>query len=225
MISKHYQLLNIINLSNTTEFNSEDQMDIDHNDELINKIKLYSVFYSNSNNIQTDVAIQLAIALNQLGTNSSLWTFATLFGKCEATILIFLDQLIFPMAVGAIDGTHIPLNEASSKINKDIYISCKHSYGIHLQGIVDYKEHFISYNIGWPVSVHDAKVFKNSCIYKQHNFFIEDEDYLLGNSAYPLLPWVMIPFKDPQGLLLNNKNIIIQFIAKQELLLNKLLVD
>ncbi|RIB05012.1 hypothetical protein C2G38_2220819 [Gigaspora rosea] len=37
MTSKHDQLLNIINLSNTTESNSENQMDIDHDDELIIK--------------------------------------------------------------------------------------------------------------------------------------------------------------------------------------------
>ncbi|CAG8532660.1 13038_t:CDS:2 [Dentiscutata heterogama] len=103
------------------------------------------------------------------------------------------------MVIGAIDGSHIPLIEAPSKINKDIYISHKHRYSIHLQAIIDHKEYFTCYKIGWPASVHDAKVFKHSYIYINNNLFIKNEDYLLGDSAYPLLPWIMTPFKDPQG--------------------------
>ncbi|RIB08676.1 hypothetical protein C2G38_2211011 [Gigaspora rosea] len=43
----------------------------------------------------------------------------------------------FPMVIGAIDGSHIPLYEAPSKDNKDVYMSCKQKYGIHLQGVVE----------------------------------------------------------------------------------------
>ncbi|CAG8608261.1 13254_t:CDS:2, partial [Cetraspora pellucida] len=179
---------------------------------LVDKIKFHPVFYSNSNNNQTDIAIQLAVVLYRLGSNASLWTIAVLFEKCEQTILNFLDRLIiairslkdeyivgFPIVIGAIDGSHIPLMEASSKINKDIYMSHKHRYGIHLQAIIDHKGYFTCYEIGWPASVHDAKVFKHSYIYKNNNLFIETEDYLLGDPAYPLLSWIITPFKDPQG--------------------------
>ncbi|CAG8812667.1 13834_t:CDS:1, partial [Dentiscutata erythropus] len=109
------------------------------------------------------------------------------------------EKFEFPIVIEAIDGSHIPLMEAPSKINKDIYMSRKHRYGIHLQAIVDHKGHFTCYEIGWPASVHDAKVFKHSYIYKNNNLFIENEDYLLADSAYPLLPWIITPFKDPLG--------------------------
>ncbi|CAG8788652.1 20275_t:CDS:2 [Gigaspora margarita] len=105
----------------------------------------------------------------------------------------------FPIVIGAIDESHIPLYEAPSKDNKDVYMSCKQKYGIYLQDVVDHQGFFISYEIGWPASVHDAKVFSNSDIFKNYKNYFKEEDYLIANSAYPLLPWVMPPFKDPQG--------------------------
>ncbi|CAG8847380.1 5762_t:CDS:2, partial [Racocetra persica] len=45
----------------------------------------------------------------------------------------------FPMVIGAIDGSHILLYEAPSKDNKDVYMSRKQKYGIHLQGVVDHQ--------------------------------------------------------------------------------------
>ncbi|CAG8716565.1 77_t:CDS:2 [Gigaspora margarita] len=179
-------------------------------------IQYYLVFYSDSNNLQTSVELQLAISLNRLSTNSSLWTISTLFGICEATVLNFLNKVIiafrslrseyivwpsdnyrqevntgfeqiqgFPMVIGVIDGSHIPLYEAPSKDNKDVYMLCKQKYGIYLQGVVDHQGLFISYEIGWSASVHDAKVFSNSNIFKNYKNYFKEEDYLIADSAYP----------------------------------------
>ncbi|CAG8514486.1 194_t:CDS:1 [Cetraspora pellucida] len=111
----------------------------------------------------------------------------------------FQQMQEFSLVIGAIDGSHIPFLQAPDRINKDVYFSRKHHYGIHLQGVVDHKGLFINYDIGWPASVHDAKVFQNSNIYKQSTTFFEGEEYLLGDSAYPLLPFIITPFKVPNG--------------------------
>ncbi|CAG8825249.1 37462_t:CDS:2, partial [Gigaspora margarita] len=110
--------------------------------------------------MQTDVQIQLAVTLFCLGTLLTIWAISAQFGITEDFI-------------GAIDGSHIPFFEATSRINKNIYFSKKHQYGIHLQGI--------------SASVHNAKVFQHSNIYKQLANFFKKEEYLLGDSAYPLL--------------------------------------
>ncbi|CAG8532683.1 13039_t:CDS:1 [Dentiscutata heterogama] len=39
---------------------------------LVDKIKFHPVFYSNSNNNQTNITIQLAVVLYRLGSNASL---------------------------------------------------------------------------------------------------------------------------------------------------------
>ncbi|CAG8547755.1 14107_t:CDS:1, partial [Cetraspora pellucida] len=70
---------------NETEFRKTLRMDKKTFWILVEKIQYHSVFYSNSNNFQTNVELQLAVALNRLGTKSSLWTISTLFGICEAT--------------------------------------------------------------------------------------------------------------------------------------------
>ncbi|CAG8617207.1 5550_t:CDS:2, partial [Dentiscutata heterogama] len=97
---------------------------------------------------------------------STIWAIFAQFGIAEGTpqgdykkevFEEFQKMQGFPLIIGAIDSLYIPFFEASSRINKDVYFSRKHQYGIYLQRIVDYKVLFINYDIGWPASVHDAK--------------------------------------------------------------------
>lgn len=56
---------------------------------------------------------------------------------------------------------------------------------------------FIDVYCGWPGSVHDARVWRNSPIYqKLKNNLLPEEFHLLGDSAYPLETFIMVPFKD-----------------------------
>ena len=98
--------------------------------------------------------------------------------------------------IGAIDGTYIPMKNAPSK-DSEVYFTRKKRYAIHCQGIVNDRGIFTSFDVGWPGSVHDARVYRNSSFYKNHSNLIQDDDYLLGDSAYPISPFLIPPFKDP----------------------------
>ena len=112
----------------------------------------------------------------------------------------------FPNCVGAVDGTHIPVTPPSNC--RTDYYNRKGSYSIILQGLVDFKYLFTDIYVGWPGKVHDARVFRNSSIYTkgcQGTLFpprprnINGTDVplvILGDPAYPLLPWLMKPFPD-----------------------------
>ena len=111
----------------------------------------------------------------------------------------------FPMVVGAVDGTHIPIMQPYR--NSQDYYSYKMKYTINVQGVCDYNGKFIDVHIRWPGGTHTAKVFPYSSINK--HLQEQKQPYLcrpllpgrdkvglllLGDPAYPLLPHVMKEF-------------------------------
>ncbi|CAM5112850.1 unnamed protein product [Natator depressus] len=112
----------------------------------------------------------------------------------------------FPNCGGAIDGTHIPIlapeHQASEYINRKGYFS------IVLQALVDHKGRFTNINVGWPGKVHDASIFRNSGLFQklQEGTLFPDQKIIvgdvempmviLGDPAYPLMPWLMKPYRD-----------------------------
>lgn len=53
---------------------------------------------------------------------------------------------------------------------------------------------------GWPGSVHDARVFRNCSIMENNEERLPAGYYLIGDSAYPLLRFLMTPFRDVGNL-------------------------
>ena len=114
------------------------------------------------------------------------------------------DRLGFPQAVGAIDGSHIPIVRPNENATDFYNRKCFHS--ILLQGVVDHGGIFIDIYVGWPGRVHDARVFNNSSIFQKGlngELFpnlpkqfgsVQVPLLLLGDPAYPLLPRLMKPF-------------------------------
>jgi len=66
----------------------------------------------------------------------------------------------FPMCAGAIDGTHIAI--ATPPHNHVAYVNRKSYHSIVMQAVVDGHYMFRDIVVGWPGSVHDARVFSNS---------------------------------------------------------------
>uniref|UniRef100_A0A672HMP7 Protein ANTAGONIST OF LIKE HETEROCHROMATIN PROTEIN 1-like n=2 Tax=Salarias fasciatus TaxID=181472 RepID=A0A672HMP7_SALFA len=122
----------------------------------------------------------------------------------------FHDRWGFPQCAGAVDGTHIPILAPSH--NPADYYNRKGFYSIILQGVVDHNMKFWDVNIGWPGRVHDARVLSNSSLYERGQNgtllpslqeTIQDVDVplvILGDAAYPLLPWLMKPYQEGRGI-------------------------
>jgi hypothetical protein len=66
-----------------------------------------------------------------------------------------------------------------------------------LQVVCDSKLLITDVHTGWPGSVHDARVFRSSPIYQLlTDTNIPPEYHLLGDSAYPLQTFVLVPYRD-----------------------------
>ena len=141
--------------------------------------------------------LTLTIALWCLATCSEYRTIGHLFGVARCTVCVIVqntckaivDNLLsiyisFPrgedlchvvegfknkwgmiQCAGSIHGCHIPVRPPAS--NHTDYYNRKGWYSVLLQGVVDQKYLFTDTCIGWPGSVHNARVLANSCIYKK----------------------------------------------------------
>jgi hypothetical protein len=100
----------------------------------------------------------------------------------------------YPGIIGAIDGTHVKI---SGQVDNS-YIDRNHNYSLHIQLICDAKRVFTDVFCGFPGSVHDQRVFRNSPVYQflvSENSNLSQEQHLIGDSAYKLEKFIMTPFR------------------------------
>lgn len=114
----------------------------------------------------------------------------------------FEDELGFPQVLGAVDGTHVPIEQPNE--NSRSFFSYKMKYTLNAQAVCYFYGKFIDVEIRWPGGTHDAKIFANSGINrvlkegtvpKRPRFLLPGRDavplLLLADPAYPLLPHCM----------------------------------
>ncbi|XP_018398955.1 PREDICTED: putative nuclease HARBI1 [Cyphomyrmex costatus] len=102
-----------------------------------------------------------------------------------------------PGIIGAIDGTHVPIKAPPH--NPVDYYNRNNYHSVILQAICNDKREFIDIFVGVAGRVHDARVFRQSPIFallSGNNPPIDENQHLLGDNAYPLLPFLMKPYRD-----------------------------
>ena len=125
--------------------------------------------------------------------------------ELEDLVSNFYSAHGFPQCIGAVDGTHVGIKKPSQ--NASDYVNRKGNYTLNIQAAADYNYCFFDVNIQWPGSVHDARIFSNSKLNKMFRdgevpqcskIIVEGEPpvpiCLLGDPAYPLLPYIMKEF-------------------------------
>jgi len=101
----------------------------------------------------------------------------------------------FPRIIGAIDGIHIHIKRP--KEDEHVYVNRKLFHSLNIMAVCDAKYRIINFNARYPGSSHDSFVYNNS--YIRTRFLNGDfgDGLLLGDSGYPLEPFLMTPFAHP----------------------------
>lgn len=102
-----------------------------------------------------------------------------------------------PGIIGAIDGTHIAIKAPPH--NSVDYYNRNNYHSVILQAACNDKREFIDVFAGIAGRVHDARVFRQSPLFillTGNNPPIDESQHLLGDNAYPLLPFLMKPYRD-----------------------------
>ncbi|CAI6373613.1 unnamed protein product [Macrosiphum euphorbiae] len=102
-----------------------------------------------------------------------------------------------PNTIGCIDGCHIRMHSAKAK--RSDYTNRKMFQSIVLLAVCNAHLEFIYIFSGWPGSSHDARVFKNSLLgetlINNYQEMISKNLHILGDSAFPLLENLLVPYK------------------------------
>ena len=131
--------------------------------------------------------------------------------QCIRSVDTFKDLSPLPNLFGAIDGTHI---EIMAPENSTVdFFDRKQRYSLGCQGICDGKLKFLSMSAGFPGSVHDSRILRNTWIFQtanegnimqtpvfQLNALNSIKPFLVGDAAYPLTDWLIKPFQHSNNM-------------------------
>ena len=97
----------------------------------------------------------------------------------------FEEEGGFPGIIGVVDGTHIRIRAPEKE--PEAYINRKKFHSINVQLVCDDNMVFTHVLAGWPGSVHDSRVMRNSELWRTAAHKFPGDTHLLGDGGYPLL--------------------------------------
>lgn len=139
-------------------------------------------------------------AINETLRQEILWPTGQRLRETQAK---FSDLCGLPGVVGAIDGTHISISKPQVGATDYFYFKSG-GYTINCQAVVDSDKRFLDLYLGMPGSTNDSRVLRRSSLFSlaMHGNLFDAQyavhgytPYLIGDSGFPLLPWLMIPHK------------------------------
>lgn len=128
--------------------------------------------------------------------------------EIESTKAGFYIKYKVPGIIGLVDCTHLPLAALKKEIEIP-YVNRKGFHSLNAQIIGNVKNLILNINARYPGSIHDSIIWRNSKVLshleQRYNVGIYDE-YLFGDSGYPLEPWLLVPISDPVDAVDRNFN-------------------
>ena len=123
--------------------------------------------------------------------------------KMVETEAAFHDLCGLPRVLGAIDGMHVSISKPRFG-SADYFYFKSRGYSLNCQAVVDSNKRFLDLFLEMPGSTNDSWMLHRSCLYNKgmHGTLWDSgvsfegfAPYLLGDSGYPLLPWLLVPHR------------------------------
>ena len=119
----------------------------------------------------------------------------------------FEETWQFPCAFGAVDGCHLPIKCPTGGLEsaKEFH-NFKNFYSVVLMAVVDSKKRFMWASSGFPGNSHDSIILQSTTFFQKMSngnylppYCAKDKEVnlcpcLLGDSAFPFLPWLLKPY-------------------------------
>ncbi|OMP05093.1 Harbinger transposase-derived nuclease [Corchorus olitorius] len=112
-----------------------------------------------------------------------------------------------PNCCGAVDATHIIMTLPAIQTSDD-WCDPESNYSMFLQGIVDHEMRFLDIVTGWPGGMTVSRLLKCSGFFRlceagerlngrtrTLSEGLEVREFIVGGTAYPLLPWLITPYE------------------------------
>ncbi|VDI37724.1 Hypothetical predicted protein [Mytilus galloprovincialis] len=109
----------------------------------------------------------------------------------------FREKRGFPGIVGCIDGTHIHIKPPTE--HPQSYVNRKSFHSVILQAVCLQDMKISNCFAGFPGSVHDSRVLRQSDLWDEANMAC-GQNHILGDGAYPIKTWLMTPYRNTGNL-------------------------
>lgn len=137
--------------------------------------------------------VRVINALNELAPKYIKWPSGSDLVAAKGK---FASKSAFKNLVGVVDGTYVPIKAPKNQTRS--YTNRKGFTSMTLQCVCDSDMSYIDCYTGWPSSVPDIRVFKNSDIFlkcqENEREYFPNGEYILGDKAYPCLSWCIPPY-------------------------------
>ncbi|XP_065318833.1 uncharacterized protein LOC135926831 [Gordionus sp. m RMFG-2023] len=172
-------------------------------------IKLESIdttIVIHKNSISMKHRLYITLMLLWVGLQPKHLCFPTVQQMLEISAGYFRKSS-FPHIIGAIDGKHVKIKQP--KKSGSTFYNYKKFNSIVIQGVADDKARFMLIEVGFPGSISDRSIFTKSLFYEgmirkiikipNPNFLLSTDilsPYIfVGDDAYPLLDFIIKPYK------------------------------
>lgn len=110
-----------------------------------------------------------------------------------------MDRWGFPGVVAIIDGFHVAILKPT--VNEHMYINRKGYHSINTQLLCDHKLKIRSIYANYGGSTHDSFIWRTSQAQQFMNNLYQngERSWLIGDSGYPLQPYLLTPFINPEN--------------------------